>query len=59
MTIHELIAEQTDLAKTCAEDGGFHSAARVLLQLSYDVEQHAQSCDTELNAALAPKGGKQ
>jgi hypothetical protein len=49
MNIHELIKEQTDLAKTYAEDGSFHTSARVLLQLSYDVEQHAKACDALIN----------
>jgi hypothetical protein len=48
-TIHDLIREKCELAQLYAIDGGFHSAARVLLQLSYDVEKHAQACDAAIN----------
>lgn len=52
MNIHQLIDEKTDLAKTYAEDGGFHSAARVLEDLATHVSRHAAACDA---AAATPK----
>lgn len=44
MNIHERILEQTELAKSYAEDGAFYGAARVLRQLAKDVEAHADEC---------------
>lgn len=45
MTIHGVIQEKTDLAKTYAEDGAFHSSARVLEDLATIVSRHAVECD--------------
>lgn len=45
MTIHDKIRQQTDLAKTYAEDGAFNSAARVLRDLAIVLEAHAKACD--------------
>jgi len=42
-TIHDRIKEQTELAKTYAEDGAFLSAARVLRQLAADLEAHGKA----------------
>lgn len=47
MTIHEKIAELTELGKTYAEDGAFHSAARVFSDLSHVVKAHAKACDED------------
>jgi hypothetical protein len=47
MNIHERIAEQTDLAKTYAEDGAFRTAARVFRNLADEIEAH----DTATNPA--------
>lgn len=41
MNIHERITEQTELAKSYAEDGAFRSAARVLRGLAQEIEAHA------------------
>lgn len=43
MNIHERISEQTDLAKTYAEDGAFRTAARVLRNLAEEIEAHDQA----------------
>lgn len=43
MNVHERIKEQVDLAKIYAEDGAFHSAAKVLRKLADEVEQHAKA----------------
>lgn len=40
-SIHTVIREKTDLAKIYAEDGAFHSAARVLEDLATIVSRHA------------------
>lgn len=42
MTINDLIEEQTELAKSYAEDGEFFSAARVLRGLAAKVAQHIE-----------------
>ncbi|CAN7164483.1 hypothetical protein LJR234_000328 [Mesorhizobium amorphae] len=41
VSIHSVIREKTDLAKTYAEDGAFHTAARVLEDLATVVSRHA------------------
>lgn len=56
MNIHRLIEEKTDLAKTYADDGAFHSAARVLEDLATHVSRHAVACDAAF--AEAPKPGR-
>lgn len=43
-TIHSLIAEQTDLAKTYAEDGAFKTAASVLRRLASTIDEHVVAC---------------
>lgn len=48
-TIHEEMLDKTELAKIYAEDGAFHSAARVLRQLAQTVEAHAAACDRDLD----------
>lgn len=45
MNIHELIAEKVDLATTYADDGAFHSAARIFGQLMVDLQRHAMASD--------------
>ena len=45
---HKVIREKTELAKTYAEDGAFHTAARILEELAKDVKQHAVWCDEML-----------
>ncbi|RRH98055.1 hypothetical protein EH240_19860 [Mesorhizobium tamadayense] len=40
-SIRAVIQEKTDLAKIYAEDGAFHSAARVLEDLATVVSRHA------------------
>jgi len=54
MNIHERIAEQTELAKTYAEDGAFRTAARVMRNLADEVQEHADACDK----ALLEQSGK-
>lgn len=44
MNIHERIEDQTELAKSYAEDGAFASAARVLRGLTQEVQSHAEAC---------------
>lgn len=44
-SIHAIIREKTDLAKTYAEDGAFHTAARVLEDLATVVSRHAVATD--------------
>jgi hypothetical protein len=48
MTIHELMEDRIGLATIYAEDGAFHSAARVLRELASSIEQHASACDAAL-----------
>ncbi|MEI9410738.1 hypothetical protein [Mesorhizobium salmacidum] len=45
--IHTLITEKTDLARIYAEDGAFHTAARVLEDLATVVSRHALECDRQ------------
>lgn len=52
MSIHDLIRERTDLAKTYAEDGAFRSAAGVLRQLADDLDLHMDRCDAWMNTAM-------
>jgi len=40
-SIHTVIREKTDLARIYAEDGAFHTAARVLEDLATVVSRHA------------------
>jgi DNA-directed RNA polymerase specialized sigma54-like protein len=40
MNIHQRIAELTDLAKTCAQDGRFYTAANRLRELADEIEAH-------------------
>lgn len=47
--IHTVIKEQTGLAKIYAEDGAFHTAAKILRELGDKVEAHAKWCDGELD----------
>jgi hypothetical protein len=51
MTIHTLITEQTDLARTYAQDGAFRSAARVLRELATKLIEHADWCDGDVTVA--------
>lgn len=53
ITIHDIIEAKVDLAKIYAEDGAFHSAARVLTELADIVKGHALACDALLGADLA------
>jgi len=43
MTIHERFKERVELAQTYAEDGAFMSAARVLRELSRELQAHAEA----------------
>lgn len=45
MNIHQKMRQQTELAKTYAEDGAFHSAGRVLRDLAAVLEAHGRACD--------------
>jgi len=45
MNIHQKMRQQTDLAKTYAEDGAFYTAARVLRDIAVVLEAHAKACD--------------
>ena len=49
--MHERIKEQCDLAHFYAQDGAYHSAARVLTELAAEVRAHA-----ERNTALMEQG---
>jgi hypothetical protein len=40
MNIHQRIAELTDLAKTCAQDGRFYTAANRLRELADELDAH-------------------
>lgn len=53
MTVHQLIEEKTELAKTYAEDGAFHTAARVLEDLATHVSRHALACDAALSEYIS------
>lgn len=46
--IHGIIREKTDLARIYAQDGAFHTAARVLEDLATVVNRHALECDRDL-----------
>lgn len=45
MNIHLRMKEQTDLAAIYAEDGAFHTAAKILKQLAAEVKKHAAASD--------------
>ncbi|MBN9066726.1 MAG: hypothetical protein J0H60_09735 [Rhizobiales bacterium] len=53
MGIHRHIREQIGLAGFYAEDGAFHSAARVLRDLADQVEDHAKKCDAFIEHLIA------
>jgi hypothetical protein len=48
-SIHEYIAERTDLAQIYADDGAFYTAAKILSELATEVKRHA-------NEVLPPVG---
>ena len=48
MDMRDHIREKSDLAHTYAEDGAYHSAARILTQLASDIAEHALSVDAEM-----------
>lgn len=52
MLMYERIKEQSDLAHFYAQDGAYHSAARVLTDLAAEVRAHA-----ERNTAAMAEGG--
>jgi len=52
MIMHERIKEQCDLAHFYAEDGAYHSAARILTALAEEVSAHAQR-----NTDMMAQGG--
>ncbi|MFH1796296.1 MAG: hypothetical protein ABIF45_17540 [Pseudomonadota bacterium] len=52
MNIHKQMSRSIGVAKIYARDGAFHTAARVLLDLSNQVKAHAVACDEAMNAAL-------
>ena len=53
--IHQAMNDMMGLATAYAEDGAFHSAARVLNQLAEKVSAHARYCDQALNEMVTPK----
>jgi hypothetical protein len=59
MTIHDTFTEQTDLARTYAQDGAFRSAARVLRDLATKLIEHADWCDGDVTVALPNKPQEQ
>jgi len=52
-TIHSHMRDQQMLAKIYAQDGAFHTAAKILRTLADDVEQHAKFCDQAVAGLLA------
>jgi hypothetical protein len=48
MNIHQHIRERIDLAAFYAEDGAFHTAARVLRELAERLDNHADDRDERL-----------
>lgn len=58
MNIHEYMAARIGLSQIYAEDGAFHSAARVLTELAEKVKEHAVWGDAVLNelASRVPEG---
>lgn len=48
MDMRERIREQTGLAQTYADDGAYHTAARVLEQLADEVKAHAIAVDRHM-----------
>ncbi len=52
MDMREHIAERTDLARIYAEDGAYNSAARVLRELTADVQEHADRIYGEIVAQV-------
>jgi hypothetical protein len=48
--MREVIREQTQLAQTFAEDGAYHSAARVLADLADKVKAHVIAFDRQFAA---------
>jgi hypothetical protein len=53
--MRERIREQTDLARTYAKDGAFHTAARVLLDLGDEVKAHAIAFDRHMGTKMGAK----
>lgn len=48
MDMRVRVREQSELASVYAEDGAYHSAARVLSDLAAEVKAHADRIDGEL-----------
>lgn len=58
-SIHLVMAERFALAQAYADDGAFHSAARVLRDLTDEVKAHAEACDRFLeDLPSAPRGAR-
>lgn len=55
MDMRAYIKERSELAHTYACDGAYYSAARVLEELTKTVQQHADTVDEALNAAVRAK----
>lgn len=56
--MRERIKEQSGLALFYAEDGAYHSAARILTELAAEVQAHAQRNTERMAAMLGGDNGK-
>lgn len=56
--IHQRINELTELAKTYAEDGAFHTAAAKLRQLADEIDAHMRATDARYTKPAPEKPGE-
>lgn len=54
MDMRDHIRERSKLAHTYAEDGAYHSAARILTQLAVDIAEHARLVDLDMDLPSRP-----
>jgi hypothetical protein len=58
MNMHDTFTEQTELARTYAQDGALRSAARVLARLADTLVAHADWCDGDVTVAVPEDGAE-
>lgn len=55
--MREVIREKTGLAQIYADDGAYHSAARVLNDLAVEVKAHAEHATREIEKLMKQRRG--
>lgn len=58
MNIHRKMKDQTGMARFYAEDGAYHTAAKVLRDLADDLEVHAAWADSVVTGLMVKEAGE-